>query len=227
MKQNNLNSKNILVVDDEADLREIVASELEFMGAKVFTAENVSRAQRILEENKIDLVISDIRMPGGTGIDLLQHIKSEYSIFLPVILITGFADITNEGAYALGAEALIHKPFKLDELLQTTEKLCLSPMERFERSFRETGRSVNAAEQVILGRGGVALELSNRIDHYEVGQCIDLNIPSLKGNGVVRWVKGGSEYNHSTWIGVELTALEDLEKLNKNTLSYIPSANTH
>lgn len=233
MAQNNLDSKKILVVDDEADLREIVSSELEFMGANVFTAENVTEAQKILKENKIDLVISDIRMPGGTGIDLLDHIKTQYSTLLPVILITGFADITNEGAYALGAEALIHKPFKLDELLQTAEKLCLTPMERFEKEFRETGNAVNSVQQVILGRGGVALELSDRIGNYEVGQFVDVDIPAIKGNGVVRWIKGNNEQNHSTWIGVELISLEDQssslieEKLRKNTLPYIPSSGMH
>lgn len=232
MGEKKLNSKVILVVDDEADLREIVASELEFMGAQVFTAENVIRARKILDENHIDLVISDIRMPGGTGIDLLQHIKTNYSALLPVMLITGFADITNEGAYALGAEALIHKPFKLDELLQTAEKLCLSPMERFEKNFQHTAHSIKSVNHLTLGRGGITVEIVDRTRTFEVGQYVDIDIPTLRANGVIRWIKGNSENGTSIWLGIEILSIEEQasslieDKIVNKTLPFIPSANS-
>lgn len=231
MTVSKLVNKIILVVDDEADLRDIVASELEFMGAKVFTAENISVAKGILKENEIDLVISDIRMPGGTGIDLLEHIKSKHSIVLPVILITGFADITTEGAYALGAEALIHKPFRLDDLIQAAERFSQGPMGRFdEEVLRDGHHVVQAASQLRLGRGGVALELADRPINYEVGQTVTLDISPIRGSGVVRWVKSSADQAENTWIGVELMAVEEAgsvlikEKLKSNTLPFIPSS---
>lgn len=126
MEYIDLTGKRFLVVDDEIDLREIVASELEFMGASVTQADNIFAAQKILAEQQIDLVISDIRMPGGTGVDLLKAIRSQYGSHPPVILITGFADVSAEEAFHLGAAFLMNKPFRLDDLIRKIERLVIS-----------------------------------------------------------------------------------------------------
>src|SRR5690606_8059363 len=117
MKDDSLKEKTLLVVDDEADLREIISMELEYFGATVYQAESVSKALEVLNNHSIDLIISDIRMPGSTGVDLLKTVR-EQNVSLPaIILITGFADLDISEAFALGAEALVHKPFNIDELL--------------------------------------------------------------------------------------------------------------
>jgi DNA-binding NtrC family response regulator len=118
-----LQNKTLLIVDDEPDLRGILSSELEYLGAKVYQAENVTAAKLIIDQHHIDLVISDIRMPGETGIDLLNYIKSKSSDAPPVILITGFADITNQSAIEQGAAALLSKPFLLEDLFQMANTL--------------------------------------------------------------------------------------------------------
>ena len=59
--------KTILVVDDEPDLREITSFELEYNGASVITAAGGYEALDIIKKNKINLVISDVRMPDGSG----------------------------------------------------------------------------------------------------------------------------------------------------------------
>jgi DNA-binding NtrC family response regulator len=120
-----LQNKTLLIVDDEPDLRGILSSELEYLGAKVYQAENVTAAKLIIDQHHIDLVISDIRMPGETGIDLLNYIKSKSSDAPPVILITGFADITNQSAIEQGAAALLSKPFLLEDLFQMANNLTL------------------------------------------------------------------------------------------------------
>jgi len=120
-----LQNKTLLIVDDEPDLRGILSSELEYLGAKVYQAENVTAAKLIIDQHHIDLVISDIRMPGETGIDLLNYIKSKSSDAPPVILITGFADITNQSAIEKGAAALLSKPFLLEDLFQMANNLTL------------------------------------------------------------------------------------------------------
>jgi DNA-binding NtrC family response regulator len=120
-----LQNKTLLIVDDEPDLRGILSSELEYLGAKVYQAENVTAAKLIIDQHHIDLVISDIRMPGETGIDLLNYIKSKSSDGPPVILITGFADITNQSAIEKGAAALLSKPFLLEDLFQMANNLTL------------------------------------------------------------------------------------------------------
>ena len=121
-----LQNKTLLIVDDEPDLRGILSSELEYLGAKVYQAENVTAAKLIIDQHHIDLVISDIRMPGETGIDLLNYIKSKSSDGPPVILITGFADISNQSAIEKGAAALLSKPFLLEDLFQMANNLTLN-----------------------------------------------------------------------------------------------------
>jgi CheY-like chemotaxis protein len=115
-------SKTILVVDDELDLREIIASEFEYLGAKVYLANGVLAAKDILSLEKIDLIISDIRMPGGSGIDLLDYVKNQSMFKTSVILISGFADICFEEALSKGVDGYISKPFQLDEIIVTAQK---------------------------------------------------------------------------------------------------------
>lgn len=113
---NPLHGKAILLVDDEKDICDIIAVELFVSGANPVKVHDVQSALKTMDERKIDLVISDIRMPGTSGVELLD-ILSKRPVKIPVILITGFADISEEAALAKGAFQIVSKPFDLDELL--------------------------------------------------------------------------------------------------------------
>ena len=82
--------ERILVVDDEQSMRDFLKILLIKDGHNVVTAENGERAMEILHNEPVTLVISDIRMPGISGLELLENIKSDFSN-LPVIMITAFA----------------------------------------------------------------------------------------------------------------------------------------
>lgn len=118
-----LQNKKILVVDDEADLRDIVAMTLEFAGASVAQAENGEIGRLLVEKNKYDLVISDVRMPRMDGIGLLRAVK-EMSPETRVILYTGYSEVL-QGSQAtdLGAHGFISKPFSMDILVEMVEAL--------------------------------------------------------------------------------------------------------
>jgi CheY-like chemotaxis protein len=115
----------ILVVDDEPDLREIISSRFQMEGSHVSLAENGESALKILATNHFDAVISDIRMPGGSGIELLEALQAMQSQesgasqkTLPaLILISGFSDLSRKDALAQGASALLVKPFDLDDMI--------------------------------------------------------------------------------------------------------------
>ena len=223
MEEIALKGKTLLVVDDEADLREIVSSELEFMGAKVFQAENVTVAKAIANEQKIDLIVSDIRMPGGTGIDLLNTIKAKSKDVPPVILITGFADITVEDAFNQGAEALLSKPFKLEELIQMAIKLTSAPSVRYRKAdasstkelkfnFAENLDATISSHECAIGRGGITLAIdASKTFKWDTGDLLNFKLSfqdqELQGLAICRWWKSQDNASRAT-IGLEFVNLE-------------------
>ena len=72
-----LDSKKILVVDDEPALAELIGFEFELNGAKVFTAESFEQAVKLINSKKPDVIIPDMRMPGKNGLDLLKHVREQ------------------------------------------------------------------------------------------------------------------------------------------------------
>lgn len=232
MDENVLVGKTLLVVDDETDLRDIVASELEFMGAKVFQAENITTAQKILKENAIDLIVSDIRMPGGTGVDLLDVVKSKNVDVPPVILITGFADITTEDAFDKGAEALINKPFKLDDLI----KMVIRYTSPFEKRFQEEVTSQRTITAMVekFGRGGASVEVELGGKKVDIGEHLKFKFTfegkEYEGGGICRWFKQSETGSQKAKVGLEFLNL-DSETLaqfqsvcaGKNIVAYIPA----
>lgn len=108
---------SVLVVDDERGMRDFLKILLEKEGHKVVTAAKGQKALDILESKSIELVISDIRMPEMSGIELLEIIK-EKTPGLPVIMITAFAS-PDDAVMAMknGAFDYISKPFNVDEII--------------------------------------------------------------------------------------------------------------
>ena len=106
----------ILVVDDEKSMREFLDIALSQEGYQIITAENGYKAIDILQDQPPDLVITDMKMSGKTGMDVLAEAK-EVSSFLPVVMITAYSS-TNDAVETmkLGAVDYIIKPFNLEEL---------------------------------------------------------------------------------------------------------------
>ena len=112
---------SVLVVDDERSMRDFLKILLEKEGHKVATADNGEKALEILGSQAVEVVVSDIRMPGITGIELLESIKEEFPD-LPVIMITAFAS-PDDAVLAMknGAFDYISKPFNVDEIKSVIE----------------------------------------------------------------------------------------------------------
>ena len=115
-------SHNVLVVDDEPKLCDLLSSALSQNRIQVFTASNGLQALEVLEQEDIDLVISDWRMPGMDGPQLLAEIKQRYPN-LPVIVMTAYSTVKNAvQSIRNGAYDYIAKPFDIDELDITVSK---------------------------------------------------------------------------------------------------------
>jgi DNA-binding NtrC family response regulator len=112
----------ILVVDDEPNMRKVLRAMLEHDGHEVHVAEDGAEALRILAENHLDLVITDLRMPGMDGMGLLGRIH-EQRVGLPVIMITAHGTVdTAVEAIKLGAFDYLTKPFERKTLRQIVSK---------------------------------------------------------------------------------------------------------
>ena len=108
---------HILIVEDDAGLREALTDTLELGGYQVIAAENAETALVTLNQHAVDLVVSDIQMGDMSGLSLLRSIKSRYPN-LPVLLMTAFATI-NDAVQAMrdGATDYLSKPFAPQVLL--------------------------------------------------------------------------------------------------------------
>ncbi|MBS1985050.1 MAG: response regulator [Bdellovibrionales bacterium] len=101
----------ILVVDDEEDLRESLKRKFARHGFNVATAESGNKALQVCQSHAFDVVLTDVRMANGTGIELLDGLKKQFGYRCPaVICMSAFSDLTTEGAYLKGADALFPKP---------------------------------------------------------------------------------------------------------------------
>jgi two-component system NtrC family response regulator len=107
----------ILVVDDEPNYQIVLSELLRDEGYEVFTADSGSTGLPIVHEADLDLIISDMKMPGMDGIEFLAKIK-EYNRELPVILLTAFAEVEMAvEAMRLGAFTYLAKPFSNEQLI--------------------------------------------------------------------------------------------------------------
>ncbi len=114
----------VLLVDDEEAIQKILKSVLEREGFEVWTANNGKAAQELVGFLDFKAVISDIKMPGVSGLELLKFIKNSHPL-LPVVLMTGFSKvIETKDAIELGAQAFLAKPFKREELMQAIKIAC-------------------------------------------------------------------------------------------------------
>ena len=116
--------KKIFVVDDDKSIRWVLEKALTRNNYKVFAYDNAKTMILDLENNKPDVIISDIRMPGMSGIDMLEKIKREYPK-IPIIIMTAFSDLeTTVNSLKKGAYDYITKPFDINETIKLVEKAC-------------------------------------------------------------------------------------------------------
>ena len=124
MSSKTASGADVLVVDDEADIRELVSGLLEDEGYAVRTASDADQALAALRARKPALMVLDIWMQGGgmDGLELLDMVKG-LDPDLPVVMISGHGNIeTAVSALKRGAYDFIEKPFKSDRLLVVVER---------------------------------------------------------------------------------------------------------
>lgn len=112
----------ILVADDEAMMRNLILKILESEGYQVSVVSSASEALEKLKAESFDLLMTDVKMPGMTGFDLLKQVKVEWP-GTSVIIMTGYGDAYSvKEALLLGADEYLSKPFKRQEVTLIVER---------------------------------------------------------------------------------------------------------
>ncbi len=133
-----VNKKTILLADDDDNLRRVLEFQLLEEGYQIQSAKDGVDALKMFNENDFDCVITDLRMPKLSGLELLEKIKVANSE-LPVIVITAFGEVeTAVTAMKAGAFDYINKPFNRDEILLTIKRAVnFSETKNENRQLRE------------------------------------------------------------------------------------------
>ncbi len=156
-------STDILIVDDEPDIRELIAGVLEDEGYSVRTAATAERALEEVRQRAPGLVVVDVWLQGSDmdGLSLLRFLKSVDEL-MPVIVISGHGNIeTAVAAIRRGAYDFIEKPFKADRLLHLIERALESARLKRENA---TLRTLSGSSEEFVGASPAAVALRASID---------------------------------------------------------------
>ncbi|MDD3049648.1 MAG: sigma-54 dependent transcriptional regulator [Candidatus Cloacimonetes bacterium] len=182
-------TEKILCVDDSTDTLELLRRNLELNGFTVFTVSSVEEAMRLLENTEVDIVITDMKMPKISGIELVKYVSENYRN-TGIMMITGFATI--EGAVSAmktGADEYLAKPFTDEELQTALDKILQKVRDRkmiagnseksgfhgiigksheMQKVFSIVKKAaISNANVLITGESGTGKELVARAIHYQ------------------------------------------------------------
>ncbi|MCF7911983.1 MAG: sigma-54 dependent transcriptional regulator [Candidatus Cloacimonetes bacterium] len=179
----------ILIVDDSPDTREMIRRHLSLHYPVVLTAGNVDDAIEVLQNQEFQLVITDLKMPGASGLELVQYVRENFHN-TGLMMVTGYATI--EGAVEAmkqGVGEYLPKPFTGEELLSLVDKEikkvkkrqslesetaasgkygligCSEPLQEIFRVIEKASRT--SATVLITGESGTGKELVTRAIHYQ------------------------------------------------------------
>jgi two-component system response regulator AtoC len=200
--------EQILVVDDEPNLRRVLSAQLARDGYDVHTAEDGEQALAILGEHHVDLVITDLRMPKVDGMELLRRALA-MDPELPVVMITAHGTVDNAvEALKTGAFDYITKPFDQSEVRVIVKK-ALVTRNLAAREATRTDRAVPESRHGIIGRSSAILELYAILDRVADTPTTVL-VTGESGTGkelVARALHEGSSRRERPFIKVNCAAI--------------------
>ena len=154
--------KSILVIEDDIQYGEMLKDAMQQFGYTTYLAYSATGGLDIIKQKKLDLIISDINMPGVNGIDLAEKLMNMY-LDIPIILVTGqnSFDMVRQ-ALELGVSDYLVKPIKLDELPIIVEK-------NIERKYLESQKLQDNKAETLLKALKALMRALDAKDHYTCG----------------------------------------------------------
>jgi len=146
-----MDQKRALIIDDEPDIRELLEITLGRMNIHTRPAADVKSAKALLDENEFDFCLTDMKLPDGNGIDLVQHISDNFP-HLPVAMITAHGAMESAvDALKAGAFDFVSKPIHLELLRNLVDTaLNLKPLDTLKQESAELSLLGNTAEMQLL-----------------------------------------------------------------------------
>lgn len=240
------NEIKILVVDDEPDMLELLQYLFKKFNFSVHTASSGNEAWEFLkDDNDFNLVLTDVRMPNGDGVELAKKIRAKNPTKPSILFMSGFSDLLNEEIYNIGAEGKFTKPFDNNAVRAAIETCMMVPYLRWKtKPFAEPRRiqidfrsdnlpQLEGEKKVIFGRGGffIAYDKSPPEKSTIISFEIRVNNPDpfvFSGNGVIKWTHPRSSSGVPAGLGIEIIYLPEDQAAKYHALfgalpQFIPS----
>lgn len=203
--------KTVLIVDDEISIRESLQKVLSKAGYATKTANSGNQALRIVMEQPVDIVLTDLKMPDGDGIDLLKKIRDKHPD-MEVILLTGYGTIeTAVEAMKQGAYDFITKPFKRAVILSTLERAVEHQDLYQENKYLKTQLGKSTPRNIMVGSSPTFMQVLEIIDR--VAPLIStVLITGESGTGkelVARAVHAKSPRSQNQFIPINCAAIPE------------------
>ena len=200
---------SILIVDDDPNIRKVLRDLLEKEGFNVLTASDVDKALPFIDQKDLDLIVTDLKMPGKSGMDLLR-ICHEKRPSVPVIMITAFGNVEAAvTAMKKGAYDFITKPFDENELLNVIEKAISESEMNRELISTYFDRETSFAE--VIGKTPAILQIFQTVQKIAPTDSTVL-ITGETGVGkelIAREIHSGSQRRDHPFVKVNCAAIPE------------------
>jgi DNA-binding NtrC family response regulator len=200
-------STRVLVVDDSADTLEVIDRQLTAAGHTVYTCSSVVEAVAFLEDTPTDIVITDLRMPQASGMDLIKYVRDNHK-GTEIMMVTGFPSISGAvDAIRDGAGEYLVKPFTEDEFLTAVERMC----ERLRRRLTDWEDAPKKDRFGIIGGSAEMIQVFKRIEKAATTEA-NVLISGDSGTGkelVARAVHYHSDRRAAPFVPFNCAAIPD------------------
>tara|TARA_R110002072_G_scaffold45662_3_gene127182 strand:- start:2288 stop:3628 length:1341 start_codon:yes stop_codon:yes gene_type:complete len=209
----NSSKLNVLVVDDSHDMLDLLRRNLNEMNINPYASDSVVSAIEIIENSQLDLVITDLKMPGIGGIQLVRYISQHYSE-LPVLVISGYPNIENAvEVMKLGALEYLVKPFTFEELETAVHSVLNQKGIKQNVFLQQNEEAENQIDSFhgIIGRSDAMQSLYASIERTKNNQATVL-ISGESGTGkemVARAIHYNSKFSSAPFVPVNCGAIPD------------------
>ena len=211
----------------------------------VTTANSGNEAWALLQKQKFDLVLTDVRMPNGDGLDLALKIRARHPSVPSILFMSGYSDLMNEEIFHIGAEGKFSKPFD-NIAVRSAIETCLmlpslrwrseAPLKKQKIHIECAGESIESLaleNKLLFGRGGFFVSYNKNPPEKQTIISFEIKLTkptpiTLAGNGIVRWSHARSRTGINAGLGIELYQMPDaasnlFHRFFSELTSFIPS----